>query len=158
MRGCLMMLALVFAADAAVAQTLNAQLQGEQPYFRYTATVPDALRENGTVRPLELDLFVSRSGDVQVAKTASAANLCDPICWQQGNPPRPVCLLFQGCPGAPGTGPGPTLLSPILVELSVPEETGTAGAPTLMTLSVRPVSQERVNAPLLYQLNIPAAQ
>ncbi|SMH35603.1 hypothetical protein [Mesorhizobium australicum] len=151
-------LALVIAGDAS-AQTMNATLREDQPYFRYSVTVPDALSQNGASLPLELELFVSRSGDVQIAKTASRASLCDPICWLQGSPPQRICLIFQGCPGAPGTGPGPTLQSPLLVELSAPAiTTMTAGTPTTTTLSIRPISQERVETPLTYQLEMPPAQ
>jgi hypothetical protein len=148
--------ALILAAADASAQPLDATMQGE-PYFRYSVSIPDALTQNGSTLPLELDLFIARSGDVEIARTPSAAGLCDPICWLEGNPPQRVCLIFQGCPGAPGTGGPGTLQTPILVQLSAPPAAtmATGGQGGQFTLSVRPISQERVNAPLEYRLNIP---
>ena len=77
-----------------------------------------------------LGFTVSPGGSISnVDLTAFSGNsrtgYCDPICWDEGDPPTTYCVTMAGCPETGGGGGGTLSISPLI--LTFTPKTGDAG-------------------------------
>lgn len=134
------------------AQTIEGKLEEKEPYYLYSTKVPDAMMIDQNKEPLDLDLFVSQSGKIGNLSFSSGGNLCKPVCWKEGSPPREVCLFLTGC--GEGGGGGALLERPIIVELA-PKTPADSGQPQHnYSVTVRPLTESGVNYPKEFDLKL----
>lgn len=99
-----------------------------QSEFALPATTDDRLQDR-----FGLDFTVSPDGAISnVQVTAFSGNsrrdYCDPICWEEGQPPTTFCVTMTGCPGSGGGGGGVLSVTPSPLVLAFTAREDEAGA------------------------------
>lgn len=121
-------------AGQAMAQNAEARLEADIPYHRYEVSVPDAVLRNEVLEPLHLSIVAAANGDFIVSAATLGFDICSPICWMEGAPPRRICRIIGGCPHTPGGGG--TLQAPLTVEFVPPDLPVPVSEQTDLTLKI----------------------
>jgi hypothetical protein len=127
-------LVVAFMAGQAMAQNADARLETDTPYHRYEVSIPDAVLRNEVPEPLHLSIVAAANGDFIVSAATLGFDICAPICWMEGAPPRRICRIFGGCPHTPGGGG--TLQAPLTVEFVPPDLPAPMSEETDLTLKI----------------------
>jgi hypothetical protein len=128
----------------AAAQVSNLTRVEQEPYFRYSATIPGVAKADGGTVDLDVGMFISEAGKITNVSFSSSGRICNSDCDDD------ICIIDVGC-GASGGG-GTPVLSVQLVQLSVkPQVTASAGGPSVQ-LTIKPIEFSRLGDGRTYDL------